>query len=282
MEMLKVLSIDVSKLKIISINSVEEGVQRIVEINPDVIQVYKSLFFFQVIELSSLTSKKLLIFHSNLPGDNFFLVKEADHVVCVSKSVERLIGATIPAKIMTVIENGIEIFEVKKNQYQSIPRFVHVGRNDEAEKNLSELITFWKNRSSFLNGELHLFGFESEKNEGDIFYHAYDDKKNILSSASFLLSSSQNEGFGMSIAEALMAKVPVIARPCGGITDYLRKDVEIFFYSNFPEFDLLLKKIEQGFFDLKSVSNNGYRKVVDSFSINKMASKYLKLYLDII
>jgi hypothetical protein len=45
---------------------------------------------------------------------------------------------------------------------------------------------------------------------------------------------------------------------------------------------LLLKKIEQGFFDIKSVSNNGYRKVVDSFSINKMASKYLKLYLDII
>lgn len=278
-EKLQSLGISIEQVTVIHCDEVEDAASQIRNINPDVIQLYKSLFFFEAIESSKLNPLKVLVYHSNQRGENFFLTQEVDRVVCVSKSVQMFLSRE-GIQHTSTIPNGVAYRSIPKKKGERII-FTHLGRRDIEEKKIDDLLTFWRRRKHFRNACLHIFGCDRNQEEGDIVYRQFAPRELVLSESDYVLSFSRSEGFGMAIAEALISNVPVICRPCGGVTDYLQDNKDVFFFDDEDSFNELLSKLENGELDGVAVAKAGGQKILELFNLEKAAACYESLYMEL-
>jgi N-acetyl-alpha-D-glucosaminyl L-malate synthase BshA len=102
----------------------------------------------------------------------------------------------------------------------------------------------------------------------------------IYNCASALISASSNESFGLTIAEAMSCETPVIAPNVGGIHEVLDHDVNGFIYE-LNDKETLTKHMVSLLDDeklIRSMGQEGRKKVLENFESSKIADKYLKWY----
>lgn len=108
-----------------------------------------------------------------------------------------------------------------------------------------------------------------------------DDVPNLLSQSDIFVSSSREEGFGLTIIEAMSAKIPVISSDVFGPKEIIKDGTGLFFESeNFTD---LANKIIQLYQD-KNLRENLVEKAYEyakEFDIKNMYEKYLTEYEEI-
>jgi glycosyltransferase involved in cell wall biosynthesis len=278
-EKLEKLGITLDHVAIFECSEVTEAASIISDISPDIIQLYKSLFFFEALEVADIHLKKILVYHANQKGKNFFLTDEVDRVVCVSKSVHSFLTEKGVKNLIT-IPNGVSDLKMTKKRGVKII-FSHLGRLDIQEKKIDELLKFWRNRKHFINAQLHIFGGDGQLELGDVVERKFTNREVALSETDYLLSFSRSEGFGMAIAEALMVNIPVICRHCGGVTEDLIDNVDVFYFDDEESFNDVLFKLESGELNAVAVAESGRQKIQELYNINKATLNYESLYLEL-
>ena len=103
------------------------------------------------------------------------------------------------------------------------------------------------------------------------------DSREIISNFDILLSPTRDfEGFGLSVAEALSAGVPVIATKVGGILDYLNKNNSILIEPKKPKMlARSLKLFMNNKQKYKKLASNGKKLIKKSFTADLMLKKYI-------
>jgi len=215
----------------------------------------------------------------------------------VAESVKKLYGRKISTP---VIYNGIDVQKFSIDQPKRVDRdktiLINVARLSR-EKNHALLVrAFSKAVQSCPNLELWLVGDgELRRDIEELvkqlgleekvkFFGVRSDVPELLSQADIFVLSSDYEGFGLVVAEAMAAGLPVIATAIGGIPEILEggragilvppKDV-----------DALAKAIVELARDEKKraeLSDYGRKLVAERFDIRRTVREYEKLYLELL
>jgi glycosyltransferase involved in cell wall biosynthesis len=146
--------------------------------------------------------------------------------------------------IQNVVEIMSEYSEYKKPVNDNIKRAVHISILIE-RKNVADIIRAYSHIYNILgikNIEFHIIGIGEQKKflenlalELDVlnkcvFFHGFvDEKKKIelLVNSDFHIINSDEEGFSVVTAEAILYGIPVIATKCGGPEDFVPEEVGI-------------------------------------------------------
>ena len=146
--------------------------------------------------------------------------------------------------IQNVVEIMPEFSEYKKPVNDNVKRAVHISILIE-RKNVADIIRAYShiyNDLGRVNIEFHIIGLGEQKtylenlaNELKIlnkcvFFHGFvDEKKKIelLVNSDFHIINSDEEGFSVVTAEAILYGIPVIATKCGGPEDFVPEEVGI-------------------------------------------------------
>ncbi|ADA66512.1 glycosyl transferase group 1 [Thermotoga petrophila RKU-10] len=215
----------------------------------------------------------------------------------VAESVKKLYGRKISTP---VIYNGIDVQKFSIDQPKRVDRdktiLINVARLSR-EKNHALLVrAFSKAVQSCPNLELWLVGDgELRRDIEELvkqlgleekvkFFGVRSDVPELLSQADIFVLSSDYEGSGLVVAEAMAAGLPVIATAIGGIPEILEggragilvppKDV-----------DALAKAIVELARDEKKraeLSDYGRKLVAERFDIRRTVREYEKLYLELL
>ena len=99
----------------------------------------------------------------------------------------------------------------------------------------------------------------------------------ILSIADVMVLPSMQEGFPVSVIEALALKVPVIRTMTGGYIDMM-DCVDGVEYGDVENLTRLLEKNLAFNDDVQQRTELAYKKVQDVWNINKVVDRYLEVY----
>lgn len=223
---------------------------------------YSSMTYVNVVAglaiiLSNYRGKVIFSEHSNLSTRNKnnpgflskvitliakVVYKRANVIVCVSEGVKEDLKITFPElKNVKVIFNPIENYYTQKRELNNnIFRIVSMGRIDK-EKNFALLIRAFSivvNKCAGLGKklELYILGDGNEKEnlkllikdlnlENNVVLPGFmNNPAEILSSSNLFVLSSNREGFGNVIVEALSCGLPIISTDCpSGPSEILKR-----------------------------------------------------------
>lgn len=158
----------------------------------------------------------------------------------------------------------IDIADILIDNYKLEANFIIAGSGNEHD-NLQRYIN-----SKGLSNRVKLMGFISNMSE-------------FLSKADILIVTSLYESFGLSIVEAMGAKVAIIATNVGGIPEICEHgDNAFLFSSNSPqEAAVYVKKLIDDPVLMKNITKKGFEKA-KFFDVNSMISKTIKIYEQIV
>jgi glycosyltransferase involved in cell wall biosynthesis len=143
--------------------------------------------------------------------------------------------------IQNVVEINPDYLTSAGNKKDGIKRAVHISILNE-RKNVSDIIrafVYLYNDLNKKNIELHIIGNGEQKEalkklasengilDNCVIFHGYVDdaeKLKILTDADFHILNSDEEGFSVVTAEAILYGIPVIATKCGGPEDFVTKE----------------------------------------------------------
>lgn len=94
------------------------------------------------------------------------------------------------------------------------------------------------------------------------------------------LQMSLREGFGLSVSEALWKKVPVVARPAGGIKLQVIDGVTGYLVKNVDEAAKYVIHLIKNRKLRDKMGENGHRHVKENFIITKHLENYLKIFME--
>ncbi|MFM4956265.1 glycosyltransferase [Aeromonas veronii] len=192
-------------------------------------------------------------------------------LVCVSHGLEQVIKKIVPTCTSCTIHNPIdhqgilalaEEYTYKHNDY-----YVYVGRLSK-EKNVNKIISDFYVSKAYLNHKLVIVGDGCERDEikklinklnldGKVIMEGYlVNPYPVIKKARALVLSSDREGFGYVIAEALLLKTPVISVDC----DFGPRDLIV------GGNKMFLKKMDECLF--KDVNPNSFS--FDEFSVSML------------
>ncbi|MBP7859671.1 glycosyltransferase [Patescibacteria group bacterium] len=212
----------------------------------------------------------------------FFIIKNFDAIFCVSKSALVELEAYIKKNKLYLVENGIDIEKLSKYKTnKKIYDICFLGRL-EKYKGIYEFIDIAKK----LNLKAVIIGSGSESNILNACLRKQDQMKNIhllghlknerfeyLASSKYLLVlSNSNEGFGLTIAEALAVGTQVICLKNDVLQRVYRNIREVTFLDTRDEIIEMLKQKRitvhgSRFTDNNSyLTENGQRRTVHDFS----------------
>ncbi|PLV59124.1 glycosyltransferase [Thermotoga sp. KOL6] len=103
----------------------------------------------------------------------------------------------------------------------------------------------------------------------------------IQRSATVALHTATREGFGLVISEALYKKVPVVARPVGGVKIQVKHGENGYLAWTKEELADYVKKLLKDERLRKELGENGKKTVVDNFIITVHLENYLRMFLEI-
>ncbi|WP_337240684.1 glycosyltransferase [Proteus faecis] len=254
-------------------------------------------------------------FHNNKEKSAFrmFLYRLTDKLSTINTNVSQgavndylLYKVCSPKKLITMY-NGIplENFKYSKKARDTLRKelnlhdndivIINVGRFTEAKGQLELIHAFHKVHQKNNKIRLILLGdgemkdriankIEQLQLKEKIFTPGF--KKNIsdfLSASDLFILSSQWEGFGLVLAEAMSCKLPIISTNVGGTTEVLQNNG---IYALSPSSSDLADSLE--FFLTLSIDNvnkyieGAYNHVIDNFDIDHIAVKWIAIYNDLL
>jgi glycosyltransferase involved in cell wall biosynthesis len=246
-----------------------------------------------------------LLLYNLLDG---FIVRHADRIIAVSGEIVRKMRlARIDTKKICLIENGVNLDRFVGNISSSSIReslgikkgkivIGTVGSLTKEKGHIYLLRAIPKVIESFPE-MVFVFvgdGKESSNLERMVFKLGIIDKvifagmrrdiPEILSILDVFVLPSLNEGLPIALLEAQAARVPVVATRVGAIPDVVKDRVTgILIPPEDPE--AIAKSIVRVLSDRKGAHNmaqKGFERVRDNFSSEKMASKYIMIYKELI
>ena len=243
----------------------------------------------------------LTIHDNNIPVENFkyystlFAVSNAVKIDVVSRSEFYPI----------VIENGINISSIspKSDFIHNEFRIVQISRLNHQKKGQDILVDALKKLvyehkmtqisidfigdseiEECLSSKKHIETLIEENNLNDYVNFLgtksrqwiYENLRNY----SLLVQPSRYEGFGLTVAEAMAAKVPVLVSNIDGPIEIIKNgEFGHFFKSgNSDDCALRIKEIIEHYDEKKELLEKAYRHCVDNYSIERTAKKYIENY----
>lgn len=162
-------------------------------------------------------------FSLNIYKDQVHHIKRADYFWAISTDLKKeLMNIGVPENKISLVYNPITInnFPIPHSKSQQV-KLVYVGRLVEEQKNLSELFTALENLDNY---QLDIYGdgyqleeykqITKHKNINAVFHGWSNNPWEEIKCADYLISTSNYEGFGMSLAEAITHGIPVISSNC--------------------------------------------------------------------
>lgn len=185
--------------------------------------VYQGFKFIYVVRSHNI--KKYLTEHQWVAKS---ILKRADHIVGVSKSISATINSKFNTKKALTIYNSIESFNAKQSKKEfHEPYILFLGRIDDKVKNLSLLIEAYKLSKLSTHGvSLYIVGDGPDKGMIQQKVNSFGLKEHVqlssftpnvnglLRNALFLVLTSRYEGFPRVLIEALSVGTPVISVNC--------------------------------------------------------------------
>lgn len=197
-----------------------------------------------------------------------------------------------------IIPNGINVAAIKHcNNINSKDMFkiVQVGRLDVETKGqdiLIEAVRLLKNKH--INVLAYFIGDGGSREqltrqvsdaglEKNVFFLGTKDRNYIyehLCEFDLMCQPSRYEGFGLTVAEGMAAKVPVLVSDSGGPYELIQKGKYGFSFMIEDPVDCarMIEELMNNRETLKSKVDAAYQYVVENFSLQKMVSNYMNEY----
>lgn len=235
------------------------------------------------------------------------IMQKGDHVICVSNSIKEYIQTNYNTKEdkITVIARGVDANFFNKNcvdvdfinefnkKFNLDDKFVisSIGRITQLkdyETFLKAVNEIKKEKSNVV--ALIVGGVRSDKNDYleslKKLIRNLNLKKNVVFTGSqnkiaeiyflsdvVVSSSKKPESFGRAVAEAISMNKPVVVTNHGGVKDIIIENENGFFFE-VGDIKDLSKKILKA----KDLKFDGYNYIKDTFSLDNMVEKTLKVY----
>lgn len=232
----------------------------------------------------------------------FFLIVEkamtllSECIVCVSNDERRAIGQNVfmPRENILVIHNGMKDLENIADFSDQETNFVQISRFEE-QKDFVTLVNALA-RISGSNWKMHIIGDGPLRRiyerkvvlmglEGKVnFYGQRRDVENFLGKGRVYILCSNWEGLPRSIIEAMRASMPVVATNVGGIPELVDNGATGILFPLKDDLELassLLRLIKDPQI-IPTMGEEGRLRYERYFTYDKMFSKYMALYKDIL
>lgn len=214
----------------------------------------------------------------------------AESVKCQLQADLHLDGAQIE-----VVNNGVLMPDVKPSENEEQlngPKIISVGRLIKIKGQRQLLLSMPQIIKHFPNATLTLVGdgplaseYQQIAAETGLLNHikfagSVDNVVEYLHSADIFVSSSEYEGQPMALLEAMGASVPVIATAVAGNLDVIKDRENGLLYEYFDREQLLenIKTVTSSADFRKKIGENGRLAVLEQYSSDIMASKYIDIY----
>ena len=244
---------------------------------------------------------------------NKLLTRFDDAIIAVSSSVNnQLLEEGIPEKRIELIYNGIDISEWEspfeltfRKEYNmpedmliitSVSRFTEEKGHEFLLDSIVLFKTYTENNKigekkfkfvlvgdGVLLESMRKKSYELGINDDVIFTGFRRDIKNILKSSDIFVSHSKSEAFGISILEAIAAKLPVITTDSGGTIEIINHTYDDGILIDYGDKEALAKSIINLINEEElrnSYSSKALELVKQKFELDKIAQSTYNLYLD--
>jgi glycosyltransferase involved in cell wall biosynthesis len=228
-----------------------------------------------------------------------------DHIVAVSAQLAELLSAKFPRPKIRVIENGIDIEEIRRaaSERVDIPgpknaiKIAFVGRLVQVKRvDIFLRIAKLLSDNRLRNYTFYVFGDGPLHNEvASLITTLGLDRKvflmgfrtNIpayLSKLDFLMITSTHEGLPMNLLEALALQIPVVAHAVGGIPAALKFGAcGTLIKDNAPEsYVTAISQALENADALAAKTTDGYQWLLDRYSIGRTSTLYRGLYVEML
>jgi len=266
----------------------------LLQINPDVIHCHHHT----VIRIIAFKKNCVLTVHDvNIPTKNFKLYKK---VFTISNAVKKDIEQR--SNLQTIlVYNGIRVNEIRRKENYEFNKFriVQVSRLDHDKKGqhiLLEAIKIIVYEKGVKNISVDFIGEGKSLdylNELVKEYHLEDyinflgmhDRKFIyehLKDYNLLVQPSLYEGFGLTIVEAMAAKVPVLVSDIDGPLEIIENGMYGWMFKNNDGKDCAsnILKIVSIYKEIKLKIEDSYNHIFSNFNIRSTSKLYLNNYLN--
>lgn len=216
------------------------------------------------------------------------------NLITVSEGLKELITQHIkatPESMRTIYEpfSFDQINELSKEKIKNIPHedyIIHVGRFDLVSKRQDILLRAYK-RSEIPN-KLILLGTGSDEDEIRVLIHEleledkvilpgfYDNPFPWIQQAKLFVLSSDFEGFGRVLVEALALKTPVVSTDCQSGPREILTGILSKYLVPTGDINALASKIKDALASYPEITHN----MVEQFSDDKISQEYIKLIED--
>lgn len=242
-------------------------------------------------------TKRILTVHGmNYPAQNLRLY---DHVVAISESVKRDILRHGTCEV-SLVYNGINVDNIYVRpsiSFNSKFRIVNVARLDRENKGqhiLLAALSILIHEYRILNIQLDFIGDGHslpflEKLAEELAVAEYvnflgnrsrDFVYSKLCEYDLLVQPSIYEGFGLTIAEAMAARLPVLVSDIDGPMEIIQKGLYGAFFKSCDEYDCAqkIRNIYKEYPKYLDISSSAYKWCSEKFSIKNTADKYIEKY----
>lgn len=292
-----VLSLDITK----NISSLFHGIYKlrkhIIREKPDIIHAHMfHAYLVTVIASYGLSTSIVFTGHSTNIGSKFRELIlwgtkwSREYDIVFSKDQKRYYNKNNNKTV--VIENGIEIEKFRKSQLGAVKQdkftFLNVG-NLETEKNQIELIHFAKQlRKENRDFQIEIVGEGSkfsllksiiQENELEDIIQLLGKRQDVpklMASAHCYILPSLWEGMPITILEAAITGIPIIATPVGNIPAIINHNRG--FVADLSEFPYLMSHVMDQYEDTLIKAKNLYEFVTKNYSIDSTFQKHVHLY----
>ena len=232
--------------------------------------LHKSINILDHFKIIALIHHPLYLEFNGKKSEEFFkraikIYKKIDYFIVTSHTTKKLLSKTFKIKSskISIVEPGIEKFKKYKKIPSSKVKLLTCGSIIERKK-YDYLINEIKNID---NIQLNIVGDVSRENkyankikniinnnnlENKVILHGKISQvklEKIYSNCDFYISTSKYEGFGMSLANAVLSKLPIISYKTSTIEKTIGKTGVLYFDSHNK--DALKKLINDNCFDSK-------------------------------
>lgn len=109
---------------------------------------------------------------------------------------------------------------------------------------------------------------------------SFDDLPSLYQAADVFAITSEREGFGISIIEAMSCKTPVVGTNVPGIRDLVKNDYTglLVEYNNVSEIAIAIRRLATKSLDTMQLTQNAHSMVRGNYTVGHMVNRHLSVY----